>query len=383
VSDNDGRAGAASGTARKQRLLLHVGLFLGTFLTTTATGALHVHGAWTPSLSDIAPISDGLSYSLPLMLILLCHELGHYFVARRHGVDASLPFFIPLPPGFGLGTLGAVIGMRDVATDRKKLIDVGAAGPLAGLIVAIPVIIIGLKLSKVEALGGFGFQEGNSLLYALLKRLVTGAWLPDGQRDVIIHPMAFAGWAGLLVTMINLLPIGQLDGGHIASAYFGNGYNRFARRLHRLLPLGALAVVIWAYFTLQREAGGAWNPNAGIGLAVEAASPWVIWYVMVSLMRVLSPGDYHPPVDDKPLPRSRRGLFGLMVVVFAVVFMPVPMRATLAGLEARLRAEEQKAKQLQEAQAAQQKAQQPAPAPAPAATPEPAATPSPPPPSPP
>ena len=91
-----------------------------------------------PSLADIAPISDGLSYSLPLMLILLCHELGHYFAARRHGVDASLPYFIPLPPGFGLGTLGAVIGMRDVATDRKKLIDVGAAGPLAGLIVAIP-----------------------------------------------------------------------------------------------------------------------------------------------------------------------------------------------------------------------------------------------------
>ena len=138
---------------RKHRLLLHVGLFLATFLTPTATGALHAHG-----FSSIPPISDGLSYSLPLMLILLCHELGHYFAARRHGVDASLPFFIPLPPGFGLGTLGAVIGMRDVTTDRKKLIDVGAAGPLAGLIVAIPVLLIGLKLSPVKALPGFGFQ---------------------------------------------------------------------------------------------------------------------------------------------------------------------------------------------------------------------------------
>ncbi len=363
MSDDDDRGPAAAGTAapRKQRLMLHVGLFLGTFLTTTATGALHAHGSWTPSLSDIAPISDGLSYSLPLMLILLCHELGHYFAARRHGVDASLPFFIPLPPGFGLGTLGAVIGMHDVATDRKKLIDVGAAGPIAGLIVAIPVIVIGLKLSKVEALAGFGFQEGNSLLYALLKRLVTGMWLPDGQRDVIIHPMAFAGWAGLLITMINLLPIGQLDGGHIASAYFGNGYNRFAQRLHRLLPLGALAVVTWAYFTLQREAGGAWNPNAGIGFAVEAASPWVIWYAMISLMRLLSPGDYHPAVDDKPLPRSRRGLFWLMVVVFAVVFMPVPSRVTLVGLEARLQAEKQKQNQLQAQQDAERKQQPPAP----------------------
>ena len=365
MSEDEGQATGAAQPARKHRLMLHVGLFLATFLTTTATGALHKHGLWTPSLANIAPISDGLSYSLPLMLILLCHELGHYFAARRHGVDASLPFFIPLPPGFGLGTLGAVIGMRDVATDRKKLIDVGAAGPLAGLIVAIPIIVIGLKLSKVEALVGVGVQEGNSLLYAVLKRLVTGAWLPDGQRDVIIHPMVFAGWAGLLVTMINLLPIGQLDGGHIASAYFGNRYNRFAQRLHRLLPLGALAVVIWAYFTLQREAGGAWNPNLGVRFAVEAASPWVIWYVMVSLMRLLSPGDYHPPVDDKPLPRSRRGLFWVMVAVFAAVFMPVPNRVTLVGLEAGLRAEEQMQKQLQEQQKAQQKPPQPSPVPAP------------------
>ena len=358
MSDDRGQAAPAAAPPRKQRLLLHVGLFLATFLTTTATGALHAHGNWTPSLSDIAPIKHGLPYSVPLMLILLCHELGHYFTARRHGVDASLPFFIPLPPGFGLGTLGAVIGMRDVTTDRKKLIDVGAAGPLAGLIVAIPVLLIGLKLSPVKALPGFGFQEGNSLLYALLKWIVTGQWLPDGHSDVDIHPIAFAGWAGLLVTMINLLPIGQLDGGHIASAYFGNGYNRFARRLHRLLPLGALAVLIWVYFTLQREAGSAWNQSAGVRFAFEAASPWVIWYVLVSLMRVLSPGDYHPPVDDKPLPRSRRGLFWLMVVVFAAVFMPVPTRVTLVGLEGAVRAEEQKQKQLQEQQKAERQAQQ-------------------------
>ena len=266
MSDDDDRGQAAADAAppRKQRLLLHVGLFLATFLTTTATGALHEHGSWTPSLANIAPISDGLSYSLPLMLILLCHELGHYFAARRHGVDASLPFFIPLPPGFGLGTLGAVIGMRDVATDRKKLIDVGAAGPLAGIDRRDPD-----HRHRAEAFEGggrwsaSGSRRGTRCSTPLLKRLVTGAWLPDGQRDVIIHPMAFAGWAGLLVTMINLLPIGQLDGGHIASAYFGNRYNRFAQRLHRLLPLGALAVVIWAYFTLQREAGSAWNPNAG------------------------------------------------------------------------------------------------------------------------
>lgn len=362
MSDDRGTAGgdaaadAGAEAPRKQRWMLHVGLFLATFLTTTATGALHAHGVVDISLAGIPPIRDGLPYSVPLMLILLCHELGHYFAARRHRVDASLPYFIPLPPGLGMGTLGAVIGMREVATDRRKLIDVGAAGPLAGLIVAIPVIIYGLHLSSVQPQQG-GWQEGNSLLYACLKRLVTGEWLPGGNRDVNISPVALAGWTGLLITMINLLPIGQLDGGHIASAYFGNRYNRFAQVLHRLLPLGALAVFAWVYFTLQREAGSIWSPNLGMPYAMGAAAPWIIWYFMVWVVGLISPGDYHPPVDDTPLPRSRRGLFWVMVVVFAAVFMPVPWRLSLAGAEARIKQERAKVE-------AQQAPQVPVPAPA-------------------
>jgi membrane-associated protease RseP (regulator of RpoE activity) len=315
------------------RLLLHVGLFLATVLTTTAAGAIFVHGqlGGDQGWQAILPISDGLSYSLPLMAILMAHELGHYLVARWHGVDASLPYFIPLPPSFGLGTMGAVIGMRDVTSDRKKLIDIGAAGPLAGLLVAIPVIWYGLAHSHVGPLVAGGQQEGNSIVYALLKRGVTGAWLPDGHRDVYLHPTAWAGWAGLLVTMINLIPIGQLDGGHVAAAYFGNRYNAFAMRLHRLLPLGAVAVFFWVKHLVRVEAGAGWDDAIGVSIAVGAAFPWLVWYLLISLVRRLSGGVNHPPVQDQPLPRSRRALFWLMVLVFVGVFMPVPFRATFVG----------------------------------------------------
>jgi membrane-associated protease RseP (regulator of RpoE activity) len=317
---------------RQPRLLLHAALFLATILTTTAAGAMQAHGQ-RPGGGGIAPISDGLSYSIPLMLILLAHELGHFLVARLYGVPASLPYFIPLPPGFGLGTMGAVIGMRNITRDRKRLIDIGAAGPLAGLLVAIPVIWWGLAHSQVAPLVAGSFQEGNSLLYALLKRLVTGAWLPDGQRDVFLHPTAFAGWAGLLVTMINLIPIGQLDGGHIAVAYFGNGYGRVAERLRRLLPVLAIAVFAWVLREVTNEAAGKWDRALVYSIAVGAALPWLVWYLMVGLLRRASGGANHPPVDDEPLPRSRKALFWVMVAVFVGVFMPVVFRTTLAGIQ--------------------------------------------------
>jgi membrane-associated protease RseP (regulator of RpoE activity) len=309
-------------TPRKPRYLLHAGLFLATFLTTTMTGAIQVHGG-----KSIGPMKDGLIYSVPLMMILLCHELGHYIVARRHGIDASLPYFIPFPIG-PLGTLGAVIGMRQSSTDRKKLIDVGAAGPLAGLVVAIPVLVVGLMLSDLgpRVHDGGALMEGNSILYAVAKRIIKGAWLPSSDTDVQLHPTAWAGWAGLLITMINLLPIGQLDGGHIATAYFGNRYGRFADRLRRLLPLMAVGVFFWVRHAVKEEMVGGWNPYVASLVAMSAATFWLVWFLLVSLMRRLSGGVNHPPVDDRPLPASRRALFWLMVVVFLTVFMPVPLR---------------------------------------------------------
>ena len=331
-SDADQAPQTATAPPRPKRLLLHAGLFLATFLTTTAAGAMLMHArAGVEGWQAILPISDGLSYSLPLMLILLSHELGHYLVARLHGVDASLPYFIPLPPTFGLGTMGAVIGMRDVTSDRKKLIDIGAAGPLAGILVAIPVLLYGLAQSKVTIVAGNVIQEGNSLLYLVLKHAIHGEWLPQGRRDVALHPTAWAGWAGLLVTMINLLPVGQLDGGHIATAYFGNRYGRFATRLHQILPFGALAVFLWVMHVTRIEAGAHWNESMGRTIALVAALPWLIWYMMIRILRAASGGVNHPPVDDRPLPRSRKLLFWLMVVVFALIFMPVPLRVALGA----------------------------------------------------
>jgi membrane-associated protease RseP (regulator of RpoE activity) len=131
--------------------------------------------------------------------------------------------------------------------------------------------------------------------------------------------------------MINLLPIGQLDGGHVATAYFGNGYNRFAERLRRLLPAGALAVFFWVLYATQREMGSIWQLSLGMFVAGNAALPWLLWFLMVGLMRRLTGGMNHPPVDDRPLPRSRRALFWLMVVVFIGVFMPVPLRPIVVG----------------------------------------------------
>jgi membrane-associated protease RseP (regulator of RpoE activity) len=292
-----------------RRVAIHVGLFLATCVTTT--------------------LSLGPVFSATLMAILLCHEMGHYVVARRHGVDASLPYFIPMPPGFTFGTMGAVIRMNRPIDDRNKLIDVGAAGPLAGLAVAVPLLVWGLLQSKVEvpAPAGGSVIEGNSIAYLLLKYAVHGRWLPaaDGS-DVILHPMAFAAWVGLLITMINLIPIGQLDGGHIACAYLGARHETVSRRLHRLL-LGVGAIV---FGVLASDALGAGvPPGDAASYAAQSAGPWLVWALLLLGMRRLQGGVYHPPVGDAPLSRGRRALVILMAVVFVLIFTPVPLRQAL------------------------------------------------------
>ena len=300
-------------------------LFALTVLSTTWTGALYVHH------DSPFPLRDGFSFSVPLLSILVCHEFGHYFAAKLHRVPASLPYFIPLP--FGFGTLGAVISQTGT-TDRRKLIDIGAAGPLAGLLVAIPVLAYGLHLSEVKPLVGLGAQEGNSLLYVGLKYLVKGALLPSQGMDVNLHPTAWAGWAGLLVTMFNLLPIGQLDGGHIATAYFGNRYRRAARVVHQVLPWLSLVAFAWVYRTVQREATGQILPEdvTALGAAINAAVVWMIWFVVLWGLGRLTRGFDHPPVDDQvPLPPSRNALFWIVAVIFALIFMPVPLRMSVGA----------------------------------------------------
>jgi len=241
--------------------------------------------------------------------------------ARVHGVPASLPYFIPLPPQIGFGTMGAVIGMRP-SRNRNHIMDIGAAGPLAGLFVAIPVVLYGLAHSPVGPIPKGTLFEGNSILYMLCKRVVTGHWLPGDGIDVNLGPVATAGWFGLFVTMLNLLPIGQRDGGHVATGYFGGGrYEKVSRFLHFALPLWAFGnfVYVSAYSRLHEHMP---RPEA-LGAGLECALPPLVWFAMLFLLRRLSGGRYHPPLDDEvPLTQGRRILFALTLFVFALIFMP-------------------------------------------------------------
>jgi membrane-associated protease RseP (regulator of RpoE activity) len=288
-----------------RQLSIHVGLFIAACITTY--------------------LFDGLAFSATLMSILLVHELGHYIAARRHGVEVSLPYFIPLPPQVSLGTLGAVIKMRKPISDPDKLFDVGAAGPIAGLVVALPMLVIGLSMSEVKPPEMPNVFEGNSLLYAGIKLVMFGRWLPYDGLDVDLHPMAFAAWVGLLVTFINLIPIGQLDGGHVARAVFGADHDRISRRLHLALPvIGVLSGA--TMFALAHVAGR--DVLGSLRYSLYGALPWLIWGAMLLGMHRMS-GGYHPPTVDRPLSRGRRRVAVGLLIVFFLIFMPVPMRPGL------------------------------------------------------
>jgi membrane-associated protease RseP (regulator of RpoE activity) len=308
-----------AGTARGRVALVHGGLFLATCATTFTAGA-QLTGTFDPL--------SGAAFAGTLMAILFCHEMGHYVVARRHRVDVSLPYFIPLPPFISLGTMGAVIRMKRPLSDRNQLIDVGAAGPLAGLVAAIPLLLLGLWLSPVEVTSTpDAVVEGNSLAYIALKYLVHGRYLPaaDGA-DVQLHPVAFAAWVGLLITMINLIPVGQLDGGHIASGYLAHRHERFSAWLHRaLLVVGVLAL---AALTAEARAAG-WSWDDSLTRAALASMPWLVWAALLALLRRLSGGVYHPPVDGAAPTRGRRLLCAGMAVVFLLLFTPVPLRQVI------------------------------------------------------
>ena len=294
---------------------IHLGLFVACCATT----------AW----------SGGAYFGATLMGILLCHELGHYVIARRRGVDVSLPYFIPVPPVITLGTLGAVIRMRRPIADRNTLFDVGAAGPVAGLVVAIPLLVVGLTLSKLGVTKPDDMIEGNSILYALLKYAVFGRWLPADGVDVDLHPMAFAGWVGLLITMINLMPIGQLDGGHVARAALGDAHESWSRRLHVALALLGVGVGIAMFHTAIDAGHPPWSTKVdgkpvigAISYALSGALPWLVWTAMLGWMRWQT-GEYHPPVGEVPLDARRRRYAIAMLLIFFLIATPVPFRPAL------------------------------------------------------
>ncbi|MDX2163681.1 MAG: site-2 protease family protein [bacterium] len=241
----------------------------------------------------------GIPYAVAILLILGAHELGHYFAARRHGLAVTLPYFIPAPPFLlptPFGTFGAFIQLRQAMRSRKVLFDVGAAGPFMGLVFAIPIVLIGLATSPVKQVEpGIAFIEGNSLLYALAKTIVFQRFLPANGEDVFLNQIAWAGWAGLLVTALNLIPIGQLDGGHILYALIGKRARLF------------------------------YYPLMGVVLLLSLRSEtWILWFVLLLLFGRM----YAAPLDDITPLDPRRRIWGIVgLVVFAVTFVPEPLSA--------------------------------------------------------
>lgn len=269
---------------------IHVILFFATLLTTTMAGTF-LSGAnpFTEPLSMIR----GLPFSATLMGILLTHEMGHFLMARLHGVQATPPFFIPGPP-FLIGTFGAFIRMQ-APTNRRALFDVGAAGPWAGFVVAVPAVLYGLTLSDVGPIPlnqePGGLLLGDSLVFMALARLALG--VSPSEVMITLHPVALAGWFGLFVTFLNLLPVGQLDGGHVVYALLG--------RFHRLIARVGLLIIV--------------------SLALLGWPGWIIWAVLVVMIGL----DHPPTLDDTPLDPARRAAAWLTVGLFIVTFMPVPI----------------------------------------------------------
>jgi membrane-associated protease RseP (regulator of RpoE activity) len=237
----------------------------------------------------------GVSYAAALLLILFCHEMGHYLTARHYRVRTTLPFFLPFPLS-PFGTMGAIILMRERIRTRRILFDVGIAGPLAGIPPALAACLWGLAHSRVVDAAGFPPQDrlhlGSSLLFRALERSFFPQLHPG--EDVFLHPVAFAGWAGLFVTSLNLLPIGQLDGGHILYGLLGRGARRFSWLI-------ALAIA----------AAGFWYPG---------------WWVLLGLL--LLTRLRHPHTDDEsaPLGRGRIALGLLALLIFVLTFIPRPIR---------------------------------------------------------
>jgi len=307
--------------------LINLVLFIITFVSVLFSGMLNSYAG--PPTADLAiiwayvrlNIGESLAFAFSMLGILTAHEFGHYFAARYHQTKVTLPYFIPFPLS-PFGTMGAFIRMQEPPKNKKVLLDIGLAGPLAGLVVTIPVLLVGLYLSPVDTLPvilpeGFLF-EGNSILYLALKYLVHGSLLPEpgsynglpavihwlryfftglplpaGGIDVLIHPVAWAGWAGLLITSLNLLPAGQLDGGHLIYSLLGDK--------HRWIRPAVLVTLTCLGFM--------W-------------SGWWLWAAMIFFLgkRRAEPLDEITDLDPR-----RKILAKIGLVIFFLIFMPVPL----------------------------------------------------------
>ncbi len=322
-------------SAKPSKTWVNIVLLVATFLSVFIAGTMYTlggnyNGPSNPTLSDLLPsiissLGGGVAFTASLLAILLAHEFGHYLAGRFHKTNVTLPYFIPFPFS-AFGTMGAFIQLKEPPKNKRILLDIGIAGPIAGLLVSIPVLILGLSLSQVSQIPanlppGQGLQiEGNSLLYLFSKYLVfgqllpapssfggmtplmywvqyffTGQPLPLGGVDVMLHPVAWAGWAGLLVTALNLIPAGQLDGGHVIYVLLG-------KRARSLLPFILLVLVLLGFF-------------------------WPGWWLWALLIFML--GRFHAePLDQiTSLDPSRQAVAVIGLMIFVLVFTPVPLMA--------------------------------------------------------
>lgn len=292
-------------TCSRHRYWLHILLFLVTLYTTSAVGARFVSNfnlglpvfvlerdlmALAANSTDLGALLSGLPFSLTLLTILLAHEMGHYFACVRYRLDATLPYFLPAPTF--IGTFGAFIRIRSIIYSRKVLFDVGAAGPFAGFVALLPALLVGVSMSKVvpgiASTGDIAF--GTPLLLTLFERL----FFPGvASADIYLHPVARAAWVGLFATALNLLPIGQLDGGHIVYA--------IAASRHKLISRIAIAVLVLMGYLF-----------------------WWVWYVWAAALFWL--GRKHPFIhDETPVGANRVALGLLAFAIFLVSFMPAPI----------------------------------------------------------
>ncbi len=297
---------------RRRRAWLPYALFAATIVTTMLAGGgfagVHplgpvvalLEGGLGPFLVGLVALAwAGAPYAFAVMLFFFAHEMGHYLACRRYGVDSTLPFFIPAPPPFPFGTLGAVIRIRSAIPSRKALFDIGVAGPLAGFVVAIPLLVIGVLDARVAPPVPHGAEAvfGDSLLTWGLIRLLR----PEAHgTDLIVGPVFMAGWLGLLATAMNLIPAGQLDGGHLAYA--------IAPRWHRAIGLCA---------------GGFLFGIVVVDAFRHEFSAWSLWMIVVFVF-----GRFHPPVPfwDAELGGRRLALALAALAILVLCFMPVPLR---------------------------------------------------------
>ena len=284
--------------AKKDKIWINIVLLLATVCTTTVVGAM---------LYDVDPLASpldiyrGLPFALAIMLVLGSHELSHYIASRRHGVDATLPYFIPfpLPP---IGTMGAIIRQKGPVPTRQALFDVGISGPLVGMLVAIVVTIFGLlmPLQTHSGLSAMGMSPNAPLLFGFLLGV-----LHPGATVASVDPIAFAGWVGMLVTMLNLIPVGQLDGGHVSRAVLG----KFADRISRVIPLCLMAIGLYGTFALNQD-----------------GELWILWGLITSFMSSAA----HPkPTDDTLTVGTPRIALACATVALALLcFTPFPFSLT-------------------------------------------------------